>query len=277
MSYLVLRDVSKSYGGSAPRTPVVRQFNLSLAEGECVALLGDSGSGKSTILSLVAGLTLPDFGSINLGGRPIVGPGPDRLFLSQTCALLPGLTVLESLSSSGELVDPVASKQTCRRRVERLLDACGLTSLARKRSSELSIAQRKRVALARTLVNNPDVLLLDDPFAGVDATTRNLLQAETAQILAAEGKTCLLATDDPNDALMLADRIIVLTADGRTDAASSFAVDVPRPRERRQLQQPPLSELRRLLTTQRRLLREPPAIGATPPSPHFESSPVVAG
>lgn len=256
MAYLELRNVSKAYGCGEHRVPVVRGFSLTVNEGECLALLGEPGSGKSTILSLVAGLTLPDFGSINLNGRPIAGPGPDRLFLSQACALLPALTVLENLGAAVESVQPTASKEACRRRAERLLDACGLTALARKRSLDLAVGQRKRVALARTLAMNPDVLLLDDPFTGLDAASRAALQTQTAEILSGERKTCLLATDDVNEALMLADRIVPLTHGHEGEIADPIVVDVPHPRDRRQLQHGRLLELRRALTARLRTLRD---------------------
>lgn len=256
MAYLELRDVSKSYGCGEHRTPVVRQFSLSVEEGECVALLGPPGSGKSTILSLVAGLVLPDFGSIHLAGRPVVGPGPDRLFLSQSCALLPSQTVLENLVAAVESVQPTASKDVCRRRAERLLDAYGLTPLVRKRPGELTVAQRKRVALARTLAMNPDVLLMDDPFAGLDPASRAALLNETADGLATERKTCLLATDDVNEALLLADRVVPLSSSVEPQIAPPLVIDVPHPRRRRHLQHGRLHELHRTLTSRLRNSRD---------------------
>jgi nitrate/nitrite transport system ATP-binding protein len=190
-----------------------------------------------------------------LAGRPVVGPGPDRLFLSQSCALLPSQTVLENLVAAVESVQPTASKEVCRRRAERLLDAHGLTSLARKRPSELTAAQRKRVALARTLAMNPDVLLMDDPFAGLDPAGRTALLNETLAGLASDRKTCLLATDDVNEALLLADRVVSLSSPGEADAAPPLVVDVPHPRQRRHLQFGRLHELRGTLTSQLRNAR----------------------
>ena len=195
-----------------------------------MAILGEPGCGKSTLLSLVAGLTLPDFGSITLAGRPVVGPGPDRLFLSHNCALLPWLSVMDNLMVSVEGVAVTGSKDSARRQAEKLLDSAGLTSLARKKPAELSLGLRKRVALARTLAMNPDVLLLDDPFAGLDSATRSSLQTETARMLAAENKTCLLATNDAAEALLLADRVWLLSPGPRAVLSDAVVVDLPRPR-----------------------------------------------
>jgi nitrate/nitrite transport system ATP-binding protein len=277
MAYLELRDVSKSHGCGEQRTPVLRHVGLSVAEGECVAIVGEPGSGKSTLLGLVAGLTMPDFGSITLAGRPIAGPGPDRLFLSHNCALLPWLTVMENLMTSVESVAATGSKEAARRQAEKLLDASGLTPFARKKPRDLTAGQRKRVALARTLAMNPDVLLLDDPFAGLDATTRAALQAETARMLAAERKTCLLATDDPTEALLLADRVFVLAAN-HSLGGEPLTVDLPRPRDRRSpAQQTRFNELRKTLSTRLRTSRiepTPEATFAAEPTPvaapHFE-------
>jgi nitrate/nitrite transport system ATP-binding protein len=128
--------------------------------------------------------------------------------------------------------------------------------LARKRSLDLAVGRRKLVALARTLAMNPDVLLLDDPLAGLDGATRAALEKQMAEILAAERKTCLLATDDVDEALMLADRVVPLTLGHEGEAAEPTVIDVPHPRERRQLQQGRLLELRRLLAAQLRTLRD---------------------
>lgn len=272
MAYLELRDVSKTHGCGEQRSTVFEHLRLAVAEGECAAILAEPGSGKSTLLSLVAGLTLPDFGSMTLAGRPIVGPGPDRLFLSQNCALLPWLTVMENLTASVEGTAVSGSKEAARRQAEKLLDAAGLTSLARKKPSELSLGLRKRVALVRTLALQPDVLLLDDPFAGLDATTRASLQTETARMLTAEHKTCLLATDDPAEAVLLADRVWLLSMGPRAVLSEPITIDLSRPRDRRSLQQQArFSELRKQLTQQLRTLRERPvALEMNPTSgPHF--------
>jgi nitrate/nitrite transport system ATP-binding protein len=258
MAYLELRDVCKTYGCGEHRSTVFEHLRLAVAEGECAAVLAEPGSGKSTLLSLVAGLTLPDFGSITLAGRPIVGPGPDRLFLAHNCALLPWLSVMDNLTTSVEGTGVSGSKDAARRQAEKLLDAAGLTSLAHKKPSELSPGLRKRVALARTLAMSPDVLLLDDPFAGLDAATRTALQTETARMLAAEKKTCLLATDDPTEALLLADRIWLLSPGPRAVLSEPIRVDLAKPRDRRSLQQQArFTELRKQLTQQLRTLREP--------------------
>jgi nitrate/nitrite transport system ATP-binding protein len=257
MAYLELRDVCKTHGCGEHRTTVFEHVRLTVNEGECVAILGEPGCGKSTLLSLVAGLTLPDFGSITLAGRPVVGPGPDRLFLSHNCALLPWLSVMDNLMVSVEGVAVTGSKDSARRQAEKLLDSAGLTSLARKKPAELSLGLRKRVALARTLAMNPDVLLLDDPFAGLDASTRSSLQTETARMLAAEKKTCLLATNDAAEALLLADRVWLLSPGPRAVLSDAVVVDLPRPRDRRSLQQQGrFNDLRKSLTHQLRALRE---------------------
>lgn len=277
MVYLDLRDVCKTHGCGEHRNIVFEHLTLTVRQGEIAAILGEPGSGKSTLLALVAGLTLPDFGSITSAGRPVVGPGPDRLFLSQNCALLPWLTVMDNLMASVEGSGVGGSKDSARRQAEKLLDAAGLTALARKKPSELSPGLRKRVALARTLALGPDVLLLDDPFAGLDSATRTALQNETARMLATENKTCLIATDDPAEAVLLADRVWVLSPGPCAVLSDPLVIDLPRPRDRRLLQQQArFTDLRKQLTQQLRALRErPPRIAAetvaaeAPSGPHF--------
>lgn len=265
MAYLELRDVCKTHGCGEHRTTVFEHLRLAVSEGEIAAILAEPGSGKSTLLSLVAGLTLPDFGSITLGGQPVVAPGPDRLFLSQNCALLPWLTVMENLMASVEGAGVSRSKEAARRQAEKLLDATGLTSLARKKPSELTPGLRKRVALARTLAMGPDVLLLDDPFAGLDAATRASLQIEAARMLSNEKKTCLLATEDPAEAVLLADRVWLLSPGPNAVLSEPVSIDLPRPRDRRSLQQQTrFAELKKQLTQKLRVLREHPVGGDAP-------------
>jgi nitrate/nitrite transport system ATP-binding protein len=235
---LELRDVSKSYG----TTHVLAGVDLAITEGEFVAIVGFSGSGKSTLVNLFAGLAAPDAGEVLKGGRPVGGPGRDRGGVFQGYSLIPWMSVWDNVAVAVQGAERDA-------RTERYVRMVGLAAAAHKRPAELSGGMRQRVAVARALAANPDVLLLDEPLSALDALTRAKLQDELTRICGEEKKTVLLITNDVDEALILADRIIPLDPGPRAALGPSFQVDLPRPRDRRALNHDArFKELRRDIT-----------------------------
>jgi nitrate/nitrite transport system ATP-binding protein len=235
MPVLELRGVSKSYGAGALGTEVLREVNLSIAEGEFVAIVGFSGSGKTTLVNLLAGLAAPDAGEALKGGRPIEGPGPDRGVVFQSYSLMPWLSVAQNVALAVDAVFREWPREKRAERVARYVEMVGLAAARDKRPAQLSGGMRQRVAVARALAANPDVLLLDEPLSALDALTRAKLQDEIVRIWNEERKTVLLITNDVDEALIVADRIIPLDPGPCASLGPSFEVDLPRPRERRAL------------------------------------------
>ncbi|MCK6445291.1 MAG: ATP-binding cassette domain-containing protein [Planctomycetes bacterium] len=227
---LQVRGVSKSFGAGATRRKVLDGVDFDVERGEFLAIVGCSGAGKSTLLSLLAGLSRPDSGTIQLDGREVVEPGTDRAIVFQHYSLLPWLTVAGNVRLAVEQVFPTEPPEARERRVERMLELVGLAPARRKFPSQLSGGMKQRVAVARALAMDPAILLLDEPFGALDALTRGTLQVELERIWEADQKTVVMITNDVDEALLLADHILLLTADGRLDAP--IAVDLPRPRDR---------------------------------------------
>jgi nitrate/nitrite transport system ATP-binding protein len=232
---LELRNVSKSYGSGAARSEVLDRLNLRIAPGEFVAIVGFSGSGKTTLVNLLAGLLQADSGDVLKDGQPITGPGPDRGIVFQSYSLMPWLSVRENIALA---VDQVFASEPTSRRAERVahyIAMVGLSAAADKKPAQLSGGMRQRVSVARALATNPDVLLMDEPLSALDALTRANLQDEIVRIWSEDHKTVLLITNDVDEALMMADRIIPLETGPRARLGPSFTVDVPRPRDRREM------------------------------------------
>jgi len=209
--FLELRGVCKGYGKGAARSEVLADIDLSVARGELVCVVGYSGAGKTTLVSLMAGLTTPDRGTITLAGKPVKGPSAERGVVFQNYSLLPWLTAFENvyLAVDQRFADwPKARK---REHAEKHLALVNLAAARDKRPSELSGGMRQRVALARTLAVDPSVLLLDEPFSAVDAQTRMVLQRDLARTLKQAGKTALLITHDLAEAVLMADRVLVMS------------------------------------------------------------------
>jgi nitrate/nitrite transport system ATP-binding protein len=232
---LELRGVSKGYGSGAKRTRVLENLNLSIAESEFVAIVGFSGSGKTTLVNLLAGLAPPDSGEVLKDGQAVAGPGPDRGVVFQGYSLMPWLSVRENVALAVDSVLADRSKRERGARVRRYVEMVGLAAAQDKRPAQLSGGMRQRVAVARALATNPDVLLLDEPLSALDALTRAKLQDEIVRIWSEAKKTVLLITNDVDEALILADRIVPLDPGPRASLGPSFAVDLPRPRDRRAL------------------------------------------
>lgn len=231
MSVLELKNVRKGFGHGADRIEVLDDIDLNVAENEFVAIVGFSGSGKSTLISLIAGLIAPDSGDILLRDRAIDGPGPDRGVVFQSYSLMPWLSVQENVALAVDQVFRGETGEARAERVHRFVDMVGLTPAAERRPAELSGGMRQRVAVARALAMDPEILLLDEPLSALDALTRAKLQAEIARIWAATRKTVILITNDVDEALLLADRVIALTPGPGAKLGAEFRVDLPRPRQ----------------------------------------------
>lgn len=229
---LEFKGVSKSYGTGAQRTIVLNDINLRINEGEFVAIVGFSGSGKSTLISLIAGLQQADAGEVLIKGKAITGPGPDRGVVFQNYSLMPWMTVRQNVALSVDQVFKHESKYERMLRVEKYIDMVNLTPAMDKRPSELSGGMRQRVSVARALAASPDILLLDEPLSALDALTRSKLQDEIICIWSQEKKTVVLITNDVDEGIIMADRIIPLNPGPNATMGPEFPVTLPRPRDR---------------------------------------------
>jgi len=229
MAFLELKNVSKSFGTSS----VLKDINLSIEKGEFVAIVGFSGAGKSTLINLITGLLKPDSGTATLNDLEITGPGPDRGVVFQNYSLLPWLSVFENILLAVDEVNRNWSPAKKREHVEKYIAMVNLTPARDKRPSELSGGMRQRVSVARALAMNPQILLLDEPLSALDALTRATLQDEISRIWQEDKKTVVMITNDPDEGIYLADRIIPLTAGPSATLGPSFVVKIPRPRDRK--------------------------------------------
>jgi nitrate/nitrite transport system ATP-binding protein len=236
MSILELKSVSKSYGpssGSAETShEVLSDVNLSIREGEFVAIVGFSGSGKTTLIAAIAGLIPPDSGEVLFKGQRVTEPGPDRGVVFQNYSLLPWLSVESNVALAVDSVFPKWSKERRQAHVRKYIEMVGLSHASERRPAELSGGMRQRVAVARALAMDPEILLLDEPLSALDALTRARLQDEIEAIWERQRKTVILVTNDVDEALLLADRIIALEPGPRATLGREFKVDMPRPRDR---------------------------------------------
>jgi len=239
MALLELRNVSKSYASGATRTEVLSSINLEIEEGELVVIVGFSGSGKTTLMNLIAGLTTPDSGEVLLRGRPVRGAGPDRGVVFQNYSLLPWLTVRGNVALAVDAVHGALSAKERASMVERYVAMVNLTPAIEKRPLELSGGMRQRVAVARALAMNPEILLLDEPLGALDALTRATLQDEIERIFRRDSKTVLLISNDVDEAVLLGDRIVPMTPGPRATLGPSFPVNLDRPRDRTALNRNP--------------------------------------
>ncbi len=229
---IALRGVGKSFVDAEGRSTVALEpVDIDVRRGEFLCLVGPSGCGKSTILNLVAGLDAPTLGTIAIRGEPVKGPGPDRTVMFQEAALFPWLTVLENVLFPLQVAR--VAKAEALSRAERYLRMVHLWKFHNARPHELSGGMKQRAALARSLVIEPEILLMDEPFGALDAQTADLLHAELEHIWRETHKTVLFVTHNPREAVRLGDRVIVLgTRPGRVKRVVS--IDLPRPRDQEQ-------------------------------------------
>ncbi len=233
MAILELANVWKGFNGR----PVLRDLSFGVAEGEFLAILGFSGSGKTTLINLLAGLSLPDRGVLRFMGADAVGPGPERGLVFQSYALMPWLTVEGNIRLAVDATRPELSRAERAAETARYIAMVGLSHAAGRRPAELSGGMRQRVAVARALALRPEVLLMDEPLSALDALTRARVASEIESIWRTDRRTAVLITNDVDEALILADRILCLNPDGSLGAA--FPVALPRPRDRASLDADP--------------------------------------
>lgn len=246
MAFIEFKNVSKGYTGAQGFSPVLKDINLQIEEGEFVAIVGYSGAGKTTLISLIAGLIKPDSGQVLMDGKVVQGADPERGIVFQNYSLLPWLTVYENIRLA---VDEVLSDKTNEERDAHTLKYIKMVNLSHARDrfpKELSGGMRQRVSVARTLAMNPKVLLLDEPLSALDALTRATLQDEIKNIWEAEKKTVLLITNDVDEGILLADRIIPLSAGPGATLGESVKVQIARPRDRKTINhEPQFKEIRK--------------------------------
>ena len=224
MSYIDLTNVSKSFGTGTEQTDILADINLQVKKGEFIAIVGYSGTGKTTLISLLAGLSKPSGGTVSVDGALVEGPSPQR-----------------GVALSVNEVYADASKAEREQRILDSVEQVNLTPALGKRPGELSGGMRQRTSVARTLATNPDILLLDEPLSALDALTRSVIQDQILEIWQKRNQTIILITNDVDEALYMADRVIPLSVGPKATLGPEVKVDLPRPRDRRALHTDPSS------------------------------------
>ncbi|MBX2841385.1 MAG: ABC transporter ATP-binding protein [Flammeovirgaceae bacterium] len=232
MAFLELNNVSKGYGEGKNRTEVLQNINLHINEGEFVAIVGFTGSGKTTLVSLINGLLMPDEGEVLFKGEPITGPGHERGVIFQNYSLLPWFTVFQNVLLAVNEVFPNMSKSDKETHVKRYVEMVNLSPALEKRPAELSGGMRQRVAVARALAMNPEMLVMDEPLSALDALTRGTLQEEIIKIWDEDKRTALLITNDVDEGILMADRIIPLNPGPNATLGPEFEINIERPRDK---------------------------------------------
>lgn len=236
---LELKNVNKSYGEGRHTIKILKDINLDIHEGEFIAIVGFSGSGKTTLVSLIAGLIAADAGKLLKNGRLIQEPGPDRGVVFQNYSLMPWLTVYQNVALAVDAIFKDWTAEQRRLHTEKYIHMVNLGRAMDKKPAELSGGMRQRVNVARALAANPDILLLDEPLSALDALTRGNLQDEILQIWEQDKKTVILITNDVDEAIYMADRVIPLNPGPEASFGPHFAIDLPRPRDRTALNHDP--------------------------------------
>ena len=239
--FIQIDNVAQTFKTKGGFFPALRDINLHVAKGEFVTLIGHSGCGKSTLLNLIAGLAMPSAGTLLCANREIAGPGPERAVVFQNHSLLPWLTCFENVYLGVERVFGAASKSTgapsenkaqLMARTHAALALVGLTPAAQKRPGEISGGMKQRVGIARALAMEPKVLLMDEPFGALDALTRAELQDELLEIVARTHSTVVMVTHDVDEAVLMSDKIVMLTNGPAATIGEVLSVELARPRNR---------------------------------------------
>jgi nitrate/nitrite transport system ATP-binding protein len=232
-NYLVVDDAGMVFETKKGAFIALRDIDLTVAKGEFVTLIGHSGCGKSTLLNLIAGLLRPTTGNLMVSNREIVGPGPDRGMVFQNHSLLPWMTCLENVELAVERVfGAQESKAQLKERAHAALEMVGLTHASDKKPQEISGGMKQRVGIARALAMEPKVLLMDEPFGALDALTRAHLQDELLRIIAKTQSTVVMVTHDVDEAVLLSDRIVMMTNGPAATIGEILKVELARPRDR---------------------------------------------
>ena len=239
--FIQIDNVAQTFKTKGGFFPALKDINLHVAKGEFVTLIGHSGCGKSTLLNLIAGLAMPSAGTLLCANREIAGPGPERAVVFQNHSLLPWLTCFENVYLGVERVFGAASKSTgapsenkaqLTARTHAALALVSLTPAAQKRPGEISGGMKQRVGIARALAMEPKVLLMDEPFGALDALTRAKLQDELLEIVARTHSTVVMVTHDVDEAVLLSDKIVMLTNGPAATIGEVLSVELARPRNR---------------------------------------------
>jgi NitT/TauT family transport system ATP-binding protein len=227
MPKIEVKDASMAYAHAGARVAAVEKASFSVQENEFVCLLGPSGCGKSTLLHLLAGFLRPDSGEVRVNGRPVAGPGVDRGVVFQRHSLFPWLTVRGNVEFGPKMRGlPAAGRRAV---VSRYLEDVGLSEFSSSYPGELSMGQQQRVGLARALANDPEILLMDEPFGSLDALTRLRMQDLLLSIYERHSKTVVFVTHDIDESIVLASRVLLLSS-RPAEVLEDLAVDLPRPR-----------------------------------------------
>jgi len=276
--YVELSNLTKIYRTPQGPAIIVRDFNLRIGKGEFVALIGHSGCGKSTVLSMLAGLNEISGGGIILAGKELSGAGPDRGVVFQSPCLLPWLTAFQNVMLGVNQAFYTASKEERRQIAEYYLTVVGLGAALHKRPAELSQGMRQRVGIARAFALSPKMLLLDEPFGALDTLTRFELQHVLMDLWQRNHLTALMVTHDVDEALFLADRIVMMTNGPEAEVGDVLHVPFSRPRDRKEVMEHPLYyECREYLMTfleerAERKSKSAPDLSSPPSGPDAKSS-----
>jgi nitrate/nitrite transport system ATP-binding protein len=243
--YLEISQLGKSFPTDNGQVEIVKGFDLTLSEGEFVSIIGHSGCGKSTVLSIVGGLSYATTGGVVLAGKEVVEAGPDRGIVFQAPCLLHWLSALENVKLGVDQVFPQKTKAERRAIAAHNLELVGLGDALNKLPAELSLGMRQRVGLARAFALSPKLLLLDEPFGMLDSLTRIELQDVLLELWAQDKKTAMMVTHDVDEALFLSDRVVMMTSGPEARVGEILEVDFERPRDRTTLfEEPAYYELR---------------------------------
>jgi bicarbonate transport system ATP-binding protein len=236
---LRFEQLGKVYPTPAGPYPVLENINFEVNQGEFVCVIGHSGCGKSTLLNMVSGFATPTSGQVLLNGKPIEKPGPDRMVVFQGYALLPWMSAYDNVYLGIDSVKPNLPEHEKREIAMEHLEMVGLTAAAEKKITQISGGMKQRVAIARALAIRPEVLILDEPFGALDAITKEELQEELLKIWNTQKCTVLMITHDIDEALFLADRLVMMTNGPAAGIGEILTIDFPRPRSREDIMEDP--------------------------------------